>query len=283
MTDIFSFRYKLGKKPATRDIRTIRLQDILKAPEALPPIPNNFNVDSGLGFKPVESDFGNKEKGDCVIADEFNTLMRFEYCQQGLQIPVDTATALDLYYREQGWNGCFLSPKPDDGLSMLNSLNWWRQKGINVAGKNYKIYAFANLPCPNGSSNLNDPLIQAALARDDQLLFQAIYFLYGVSIGVALPRTALAEFANGHPWSDISTGLSQIVGGHALYIKAYDQTAKTLTCETWGQEQVMTLDWLHEYVDELYAIIPSKDAFAPNSPIDDAKLSTILNEITGGQ
>ena len=272
------FNYQLGKKPATRDIRTIRLADILKAPEALPPIPDIYDRDQAFNFKFTESDFGNKTKGDCVIADEYNMLMRFEYAQQGLQIPVDTASALDLYYREQGWNGCFLSPKPDQGLSMLNSLNWWRKTGINVAGRNYKIYAFANLPCPNGSAGAPADI----LTKDDELLFQAIYFLYGVSMGVALPRTAEDEFANGKPWSDTSTGLSQIDGGHALYVKAYNKPARTLTCLTWGQEQVLTLDWLHEYVDELYAVIPTKDVFAPNSPIDDAKLSTIMNEITSG-
>jgi len=271
--------YKLGKLPATRDIRTIRFQDILKA-VPLPPIPDKFDVDQALNFKPVESDFGNLKDGNCVTAFEFNMLMRHQYVQQKIQVPVDTNTCLNLYWREQGWNGCWLTPKPDNGLNMLNSLNYWRQNGITIAGKNYKIYAFANLPCPNGSAGAPPDI----LAHDDELLFQAIYFLYGVGMGVALPLTAQTEFANGQPWADVSTKLSQIDGGHAVYVKGYDKTTnpQTLKCITWGKEQLLTLDWLHEYVDELYPVIAAKDSFVQNDVYDENELDQEMTEITGG-
>ncbi len=58
--------FKLGKAPAKKDSRNLKLAVLLRA---LPPVPENWDFDAAHSTPPVPVPmFGNDSYGDCVIA-----------------------------------------------------------------------------------------------------------------------------------------------------------------------------------------------------------------------
>src|SRR6266566_1193179 len=70
--------FKLGKKPAKRDRRNLRLASILRAPVR---VPDEYDFDTThAGVQtPV---FANDRVGDCVIAGRAHQTLRFELVEQ---------------------------------------------------------------------------------------------------------------------------------------------------------------------------------------------------------
>jgi len=246
---------RLGKLPARKDIRTLKLSNILKT-ELLPPLPPVYDIDSSLGKQFPEQAFGNDIWGDCVIAGRANWTLRAEFLEQKEIVPITTGLCLNEYWKEQGGN-CYFS-HPDNGLVMLDSLNLWRQKGWKIKGKNYKIDAFAEI------NPMNHSLVE-----------YAILLLSGGYIGFNVTDACLEQFKNGQVWDVVPN--ANIVAGHCVYIPTYNDIGPV--CITWGKRQQMTWNFWDAYVDESYGIVDKIDDWLGESPIDTVKLNGYLDAL----
>jgi len=250
-------RYRLGKKTAKIDPRTIRLKAVLKA---LPPIPEIYLIDTNLSQQVPIPMFANDRYGDCVIAGRAHQTLRFE-CKEQLQcIPITDDEVLNEYWDE----GCILrrwfpSIKPDRGLILLDSLKSWRNNGWTAGGKAYNIYAFAAL----------DP-------ADHLDLKATVYLLGGGNVGIQVPSSVWEQFNNNQPW-DVVPG-SSIEGGHCILINGYNLVGPM--CITWAKQVQMTWKFWDAYTDEAFAIVDNRNVWQEDSPIDVEKLNAILDEIT---
>ena len=236
---------KLGKAQPRKDARTIRLTAVTaEAPE----VPAAFDNDAGRQI-PTPM-FANDQYGDCVIAGRAHMTLRFEYAEQGRAIGIGDLDVVREYERESGGE--------DSGLVMLDSLKRWRH-GWRAGGRVYGIHSFLSLD-----------------ARDDGEAKEAVCLLSGAYVGMALPESAQAEFEGGCGWTDTS-GDPGSWGGHCVYIPAYDESGPV--CVTWGRRQPMSWAFFLRYCDEAYAVCDDRDRWLRNSPVDVAKLDSLLAEV----
>jgi len=206
---------KLGKKPARKDTRTLKLSTILKA---LPPIPPTFDIDAQYPGFVDDNMYLNDTYGDCVIAGRGHATLRFERFEQGKIIPIGDSDISTEYFKETGGG--------DTGLVMLDSLNEWRQTGWKAANETYKIHAFASVDWTNHIE-----------------VMAAIYLMEGIYLGFQVPQSALDQFKAKHVW-DVVPDDGGIQGGHCIYTLAYititGYNAVGPVCMTWGKRQQMT-------------------------------------------
>jgi hypothetical protein len=249
-------RHKLGKRPAKRDKRNLKLRRVLPV---LPEIPEAWDVDYPLPVTIPLPEFGNLDWGDCVIAGRAHQTLRFEALEQGKVITITDQEVLDEYWWEGGGNSV---SKPDNGLVMLDSLNEWRQRGWKAGGQTYDIFAFAE--------------VDRKKQHDVQA---AIYLLNGIYCGFSLPKNAETQMDKGQCWYyKPGTGSSPgSWGGHCMYLVAFSHIGPTAI--TWGKKQLMSWEWFAKYCDEAYAVVDNKDRFI-NSPLDVNKLSEYLKGVT---
>lgn len=241
----------LGKRPAQRDARTVAFASILAA--ALPPIPAAYDFDKGRKI-PLPM-FANDKLGDCVIAGRAHQTMRFENVEQRKVIRITDKEVVDQYFKETGGR--------DSGLVVLSSLKRWRKEGWTVAGKVYKVDAFASINPRNHADTM-----------------AAVFLLTGIGCGLRLPKSAQAQWQNGKTWDVVSgdAGRSGSWGGHYVHVPAYNATGPV--CVTWGKRQQMTWAFWDKYCDEAYGIVDALDAWVSKPGIDVAKLKKYLDEIT---
>lgn len=242
--------YKLGKKAAKKDSRTLSFAKLLKAPAALPA---KFAGNSLVRNLWNEMD-GNDANGCCVIAGRAKMTRNFKYAETGKIPNITTKQILAEYYKETGG--------PDSGLVILDSLNEWRTQGWKAGAGTLKIKAFAAL-------NKRSP--------DD--FKQAIYASLGCYIGVSLPAVAQRELNAGKGWSTTTGPGSQpgSWGGHCVFVIAYDETG--VTCCTWGKLVHMTWAWLAKYCDEAFVVVDSFDAPKAKRLLHVDKFSEALERI----
>jgi len=260
--------YKLGKAPARRDPRTLKLKTVLKI--RLPSIPAAFDIDKALGLEIPTPMYANDRYGDCVIAGRAHQTLRLEGYEQNKILPIREQDVTEEYFIQTGG--------ADSGLYLLNSLNDWRNDGweatseVKVSRKilclpsttkyirrRYTIYAYGAV----------DP-------KDQDDARACIYLLGGLYTGLLLPLSAQSqavwdvdESENGRPGS---------WGGHCVYIMAYDE--QYLTCVTWGYKQKMTWEFLIKYCDEAFGVIDNKDNWLGDaSPLDIPLLESYLESI----
>lgn len=251
-------QFNLGKLPAKIDKRTLKFGDMTVA-ENLPVPPDVFDVDSqypSISF-PIQM-FANDKYGDCVIAGRANQTMRFEAFEQGVLIPITDGEVLYEYWKEGGWNGCWCSTKPDNGLYLLDSLKHWRQDGWKANKQVYDIYAYSAIDY-----------------RSQYEIKVATYLFNGVYGGFMVPQSCLTQFNNSEIWDVVEN--SPVAGGHCVYICGYNEIGPI--CLTWGKRQQMTWNFMFRYFDEAYAIIDDKNSFTNNSRVDIDKLEKYLNSL----
>jgi hypothetical protein len=248
--------YKLGKLPAVKDTRTFKLKALLNP--ALPPPPNEYYFDAINGTILPTPMFGNDKYGDCVIAGRAHMTLRFEYFEQKTCLDITDGEILNQYWREGGWNGWWCTPKPDNGLVILNSLNDWRHNGWTTNKKLYTIYAFAAIDW-----------------KDFDEVKTSVSLLNGAYCGIALPK--IAQYQN--VWDFISFDGAENQPGswgyHCVMIPDYNQIGPV--CVTWGGKKQMTWAFMEKYFDECYAIVDNKDKWITDSPVDIEKLNSYLN------
>lgn len=242
--------FKLGKAPAKRDKRNLKLAALLTT---LPPIPPVYDFDVTHPGIPTPM-FANDVHGDCVIAGRAHQTLRFEDIEQGSLITITDKDVLKEYLKESGG--------ADSGLVVLNSLNQWRKTGWRAGGKTYTIAAFAEI----------NP-------RDHDNVTAAIYLLTGAGTGLSLPKSAQKQIQTGQPWDVVAGPLGQnnSWGGHYVYLCGYNTTGPV--CVTWGRKQQMTWAFFDAYADEAYGIVDNLDKWRKTPGINVSQLQTYLNSL----
>ncbi len=245
---------KFGKKPARRDARTLRFGAILN-PATIPPLPERYDFDDAHPEVPNPL-FGNDAHPNCVIAGRAHQTLRFELSEEGA-LPTITEDDVNEEWRRQCGG-------VDEGLVLLDSLKLWRSPGWSVAGRNYRIKAFA----------LVDPTDVARMKT-------AIYLLDGVGLGLALPISVTRDFEDPTLWSVPSDpGLAEkdSRGGHYVLLTGYDETGPVGV--TWGRKQSMTWEFVARYADEAYAVVDGVDQWlGARSPINAKALVDYLQVV----
>jgi hypothetical protein len=257
----------LGKQPAVVDRlnRTIKYADVRKPLKVLPPPPATFDAELTYDVANNEGfmNTGANGVGDCVLAAGYHWLMVANKWETGKDSPVPTdAEILATYYKLTGGK--------DSGLNELMFLNYFRQTGIPIQDKLYKIYAFVSVDWRNHAE-----------------LIDAMYYMKNLFVGLALPKSALNIWNAGKqaPW--VLTGTQDDKPGswgyHGVYNPFYlsgDAAGIGLGFNTWGQRQTASWPWCDQCIDEIYALVPA--ANIPNSPIDqnllDQELSSIVTD-----
>ncbi|WP_298800086.1 hypothetical protein [uncultured Devosia sp.] len=230
---------KLGRKPAIKDTRTLRLARYL-SPKSLPAVPDS--VDWGHGISGWDM-FLNDQYGCCTAAGAGH-LVKLWNDRCGREAIVTNADILALYEIVTRNEGAQFDPttgKNDNGcveLDVLRTLRDWQ-----FAGR--KVDAFV-----------------AVDVRRHELLKAAIYMFGGAYVGLKLPISAQNQgvwrVTNRLLKGDAEPGSW---GGHCVAVIGYD--ASGLTCVTWGQEKRMTWDWWDAYGEEAWALL-SEDWIGAN-------------------
>jgi hypothetical protein len=241
--------FKLGKKPAKRDRRNLKLKSILRAVT----VPVEYDFDTAHSGVPTPV-FANDRYGDCVIAGRAHQTLRFELVEQSRVIRITDGEVVREYLLETGGD--------DSGLVVLDSLSRWRKRGWIAGGERYFIEAFAEID-----------------RGDATQVKQAVFTELGVGLGVSLPITAQREFEAGKPWANVSGPGSTpgSWGGHYVYVTGYTRLGPT--CVTWGRKQRMSWAFFDKYCDEAYAIIDAIDTPRKRRGLDRSKIESFLDTL----
>jgi len=219
---------RLGKLPARRDPRTLRLAKYF-TPE-LPAPPPSVDWTKGVTEWGM---LGNDQVGDCVFAGvEHSIQTAMTNVGAAWDGSVSAGEALKYY----GWWAGYVpgDPNTDNGADELTVLTKWRKMGY--AG--HKLVGFAD----------PDPV-------DITHVRQSVQLFGGIYIGLQLPLSAQNQSVwdvAGNPYNDPNCQPGSW-GGHAVWCVAYDE--KTITCITWGELQKMTLRFWSTYCDESHALL----------------------------
>jgi len=230
----------LGKLPATKDERDLKLEDYLDL-SGVVHVPWNLGHENKmplprqvLGNGPDPSVAPNFQgAGDCVFAFIANAL-RLACGMAGKPIPPITGKeAIAAYSEVTGY--VIGDDSTDQGTDMRTALNWWRTTGFQDAdGVRHKLGAFVSIPASN-----------------HRAFFQALWQLdVGVGLGIQFPASAMSQFNQRQVWKVVPG--SPIEGGHAILLDARRQWPKV---ETWGRDQDVSEPFLEKLTDEAWAIL----------------------------
>ena len=170
----------------------------------------------------------NDQIGDCTCAAAGHMEQAWTSAASTL-VTVPDSAVLSLYEQVSGYDP--RTGANDDGAVMQDVLNQWRKVGLG----GHTILGFAQI------DHTDITQVKAAISS-----------FGGVYVGVNFPASAMNQFNYGQPWTVVSG--SQIKGGHAINVGAYDST-NTTTCVTWGAEQKIAYAWWQKYVEEAWVVV----------------------------
>jgi hypothetical protein len=255
----------LGKRPPRIDPRTLQLSNYLREPKGaknphqLPTPPPEISYVVDVPSWPV---LLNDQLGDCVIAAMGHMIQQWTYFATGgagMQTMTDDE-ALAAYQEIGGYDPN--DPNTDNGVCMLDALNYWRNAGIIVGGKLHKIGGYVATDPQN--------LLQAR---------QAIWMFGNQFTGVQLPSSV--EDAN--DWTVPDGGIYSFAGqpggwgGHCVPTMA--ESPETLTCVTWGERLKMSHNFFGDYCDEAYAVLSPDWLTAKGNSINGLNLAALQRDI----
>lgn len=244
-------KYRLGKRPAVVDSRTLRLGAYLEG--TLPAPPQSVNYGQKVPSWPM---YLNNKYGDCTCAAAAHMIQNWTATAGKERSPSDN-DVLKFYSH-------FTTPGPENGCDMLTVLKYWRSSGMGGD----RISAFAQVEPKNITE-----------AKDAVNLFGALY------IGVELPTFALdAPDLLTVPWvvppgGPVGDAAPNPQGGHCIPAVAYDE--RNLYVVTWGAVKSMSWQFYQDYADEAFAVL-SSDWFTKGKTVegfDMAQLQTDLKQI----
>jgi len=258
-------QYKLGKRAAIYDPRTLQLGKFVSKLRLDPPPASRL---WSPAVKKRWQMFRNDEIGDCGPVGVAHQHMCWSANSDGhdrMYMPT-----IEEVIKVYGDVGGYVEGKPwtDQGVVMLDLMKYWRIHGF--AGRRIGAYA---------------SLYQPGHAIDRKLFAAAVNIFGGVAIGLRLPigaqryevwRAPKRQFRFGR-WAPNSWG------GHYVPVVDYDQ--ELLTCITWGVEKKLSWNFLEAYCDEAYVQISedwTNDAGKAPNGFDMAGLNSALQLITGG-
>jgi hypothetical protein len=218
-------RFRLGKRSAVFDSRTLLLGKYLKKGLASPPAEIDWAKD--ILSWPM---YRNNEYADCACAAA-GYLIESWTTAAGHQRRPTEQQVIELYEH-------FTSPGPDNGCQLLEVLKYWRKTGL--AGD--KIRAFAQLE-PRNVNEVKD----------------SVAYFGGCYIGVELPKFALdASNMIAEPWvvpprGPVGNAAPGQDAGHCVAAVGYD--SRNLYVVTWGVLKPMSWQFYVDYSDEAYAVL----------------------------
>lgn len=228
------------------------------APAPVPPLPAAY----------MSADFGNQWGyhlnqilGDCVTAAEIN-ISEAQLHTSGYSVIYPDSTALDQYMRV----GHYVpgNPATDQGeWPLLGQFDWISHGYTDITGYTHRAAA-------TGPVNFRDPV----------KLTRAIYLYGGVTLTVALPADAIAQFEAGQTWSVTAGagGAPWSGGSHEVAAVGWD-TQGHIELATWGRTQWADLSWVETYCTESYAA-PSQDQITPNGhALNGLTLSQLVTDL----
>lgn len=246
-------RYKLGKRAPIIDPRTLKLKTYLDF-KTLPDEPPVRYWGKNVSVWPM---YLNDKLGCCVPAGGGHTVQDWTAAATTLFSPSD-ADILKVYEEAGGYNPN--DPTTDQGMALLDMLNYWRKVGIS----GHKIDAFMQMGLPSDNLTVAPPPMSPAAVALWKQLRQVINIFGCAYVGVQLPLLAQNQVgtmwtvpSNG-PVGDASPGSW---GGHCVVLVDYN--AYGVLCVTWGQLQLISWNWLFYYMDECWAVL-SKDWMKPS-------------------
>ena len=216
---------KLGKGPARKDNRTLRLASYLGSlPEPLLEISWTHGiVDFGM--------LGNDHLGDCTAAG-IGHAEQTVTANTTVEAVISDQIVIALYEASCGYVSG--DPATDQGGIELDVLNYVRKNGF--AGD--QLLAYAD-PDPG----------------DIRHVKQAISLFGGVYIGLQLPLSAQGQDewdVIGDPSKNAGSQAGSW-GGHAVWVPAYNPVGPV--CVTWGALKQMTWKFWETYCDESHALL----------------------------
>jgi hypothetical protein len=234
---------KTGKKPATYDSHDLLYADFRPKDIFIPDSQKwGFGTDftnwGMLGNGPDNSVFqGFGGCGDCAWAGPAHETEQAAH-EAKRTIPHFTgAVVVEQYSEYSGYNP--QTGANDNGSNVRDVLNWRQNKGLRDADGNvHKIGSYVQLELGNWDH-----------LREACFLFEA------VGLGFEFPDSAMDQFNNGKPWTVVSG--AQIDGGHYVPIVGHPASG-WWTCVTWGQRQMLTVQFISKYADELWAWIDAE-------------------------
>lgn len=248
---------RLGKLKHVFDERTLSLARLLAPPPMA--VPHVYDVDTGR--KPmVFGIWGNNRFGDCVYVTRGNHLVRLERLDTRRTVPITEEMIVGDYMAHTGCQ----SPGDanDTGYEMIVSLREWRagwHLPVYKKGMTFPISAFG------------------ALSSDHSVLRTAAFLLGGIELGIWLPLSAADQIDAGQQWdvADGPRGEPGSWGGHAVYVKHYDEGG--MWCVTWGREQYMTNAFIDKYADEHWAVVDKIESHSKY--LDEQRLRQYLADL----
>lgn len=205
--------------------------------------------------------FGNDALSDCTAAAAAHLREVWTAYAQGSASVTSEADVITFYELCSGYNPA--NPATDRGAVMQDCLDVWRKTGLSGD----KILAFFQI----------NPTDLAEVKA-------ALYMLGGNYVGINFPRSAMAQFNAGQPWTYDPNADNTIIGGHCVHLGAVDANG-LMKVTTWGRTQVVTADWWGRFVEECWGVASNdwiKGYKAPNG-LDTAKLNAAFFQITKGQ
>ena len=260
-------------RPEDRDPRRIPLAAVMPLKELY--IPSSFdaekNINNGNPF-PGRM-LCNNRLSCCLVSAIANYSLTLEYIEQRFLINVTDKNVED-YYK-------YLSGGKDEGLYCEPTMNSWHNEGWDVQGGRANAAKVKGCwhkikPTPSGSQHLNIYAFAALDAMEE--LAAAVYYLGGVIVCVRLTQRDEDLFEAGEEWSLRNSPGEDYIGGHAMYVPAFNADRSTED-RTWGKRQHVTEDWLMKRKYDIRTVVDDRDNFLSNSPIDREALKARLLEI----
>ena len=222
------FDCKLGRRPPRHTGKTRRSLMVMNAHlTALGPAPAATN-DYVAAVKVPWRYMWNDQLGDCVCADTGHTMMLRTANTGGIVIP-SANEILKLYEEVGGYVPG--DPSTDQGCDEVTMEEFLQKTGfIGHKLDQYGSVDFANF---------------AHLVWTVQLFGSC-------RLGINLPNWAENAFSDGHPWGTPPAGAdTTIAGGHDVPLVDYRNGY--FKCVTWGQIQLVSMEFLNMYCEEAHA------------------------------
>lgn len=232
---------KLGCKPKRPDSRTFRLSKYLNR-LTLPTAPPAVDWTKAV---PQYGMLLNDQLGDCVIAGMMHLAMTWQANAGVFIAPPTDAEVVAAYSAIGGYDPSRTDAggnnPTDQGCAMLDALKYWRTTGLQIAGQNHKILAFAEVNLSNATE-----------------VRTALWLFGGLFTGFAMPDSAQgASSWLVPPEGPAGEGTPGTWGGHCAPLGAEDPGAngQQFKVITWGETLDASAGFVQDYCDEAYAVI----------------------------
>jgi hypothetical protein len=233
---------RLGKLAPRYDSRTLRLERYM--PKVMPPIPASFDFGSGVQY-PM---FLNDRIGDCTCAASAGLIATWTTKAGAAKILTD-ADVLTAYSAVSGYDPA--TGQNDNGAVILDVLKYWKNTGIGGD----KLGAYGDL----GNASM-------------ALIFAAIWFAEGLTVGVQLPEYCLQSAT----WDHAS---NMVAGGHDVIFTGADGLGNVIGY-TWGGEKLtVSPAFIAAQVDELHFGLSLDQLNGSGLAANGLDLATIQNDV----